>query len=585
MTNLFKLWFTLLAVTALYIKADAQSAYDWHKAEWAIGICEPDTENVFHRLPARLQSRVAKGVWNQSLNSAGEYLHIRTTARSFTIKYRLSGKTYHLRHMPSTGVSGLDLYAKDIHGQWNWAPPAKYAFGDTCVYEYKDLKITARNTAEFYLYLPLYAIVQEIVIGIPQGERFEYLKPDHDLPIVAYGTSIMQGAVASRPGLAWTNMLHRALGRDVINLGFSGNGRFDAPIFDLMAEVNARLYILDCMPNLFIKKYFPPDTIISRLRYGISKLRARHPEVPILLAEHPAGAMPDDMDTATVSTYHLASLTIKKIYDQLAAEGVTNLHLLNEAEINFDINSTTDGTHPNDRGMMQYARAYEKKIRLILAEPVGDISTQRPVEQYRDGFDWRKRHEEIIDLTSKDRPEVIIFGNSIINYWGGKPKPEKVAFSGEDAWQRYMEPSKVQNAGFGNDRIENVLWRVYHGELDQFKGKKIVLMIGTNNLVWNTDGEILKGLTFLIEQIKTRQPAAIIYMSGILPRRSTLQRVLALNSQIKRVAKLTQCRYFDFSKSFLQGKSLNDHLFKPDGLHPNAEGYEVLGKCLEKMLN
>jgi hypothetical protein len=39
--------------------------------------------------------------------------------------------------------------------------------------------------------------------------------------------------------------------------------------------------------------------------------------------------------------------------------------LLTKNEIGQDIESTVDGTHPNDIGMMHYADAYEKKIRNI----------------------------------------------------------------------------------------------------------------------------------------------------------------------------------------------------------------------------
>lgn len=562
----------------------AQIKYEWHEARWAIGVCETDSAHVFYRLPSRMQSQVTKGAWNQSVDAAGEYLHIKTTARSFSIKYKIANQVYALPHMAATGISGLDLYAKDMNGAWNWSAPVKYTFGDTCVYEYTNLKVASRGPADFYLYLPLYASLKWISVGVAQGQSFEYLKPDIDKPIVAYGTSIMQGAVASRPGQAWTNLLERNLGRKVINLGFSGNGLLEASVFNLMANVNAKLYILDCMPNLFRKKYFPADTVRARLLDGLRILRERHPDVPILMAEHADGNMPLWMDSATVKVYHQASMTISAIFNELKAKGVENIYLLTEKDIDFDINCTTDGTHPNDIGMTKYARAYEKKIREIVHEPLGSLSTQQPSEQYRDGFDWRKRHEEIIMNTLRTNPKAIIFGNSIINYWGGDPKPEKVAGRGESSWQQYLSPAGVQNAGFGNDRIENVLWRVYHGELDHFNGNKIIVTIGTNNLASNTDEEITEGLAFLIRQIKLRKTGAVIYLGAILPRRTMLQRVLALNQKIKKTAALQGCRFFDFSKAFINGKTLNDTLFMPDGLHPNENGYMVLGQQFKSLL-
>ncbi|WP_165806550.1 SGNH/GDSL hydrolase family protein [Chitinophaga parva] len=579
-------WWLLAAVLQVVLPAAiAQQRYEWHDAKGANGICETDPAHVFNRMPAYVEPLVYKGVWNQSVKAAGEFLHFSTTGRSFKIKYVVSGKTYALPHMPATGVSGIDLYAKDANGAWNWAPCVKYSFGDTCVYEYRPLKVAARGNAEFYLYLPLYSTLEYITVGVPEGEAFEYRPAAKEQPIVAYGTSIMQGAVASRPGMAWTNILERNLDRMVINLGFSGNGRMDAPVFDLMAKVDAKLYIIDCMPNLSHRQAFPPDTVEKRLRYGIAKLRAQHPGVPILLAEHAGGHPFFEMDTGVVNEYHAASVLIAGVFQKLKAAGIENIFLLSEKEIAFDINSTVEGTHPNDIGMMQYATAYEKKIREILHEPAGTFTTQQPTDQYRDGFDWQKRHEQIIENTIQSNPASIIFGNSIINYWGGEPAPEKAAVRGAASWQQYMAPAHVQNAGFGNDRIENVLWRVYHGELDHFNGSKIVLTIGTNNLMGNTDDEIVEGLAFLLQQIKARKPGATVFVGAILPRRNMLKRVLQLNSKIRKMAAANGCRFFDLSREFMKGELLNDSLFIADGLHPNERGYEVLGKNIQRVLN
>ena len=137
-------------------------------------------------------------------------------------------------HMPSTGESGLDLFAIDVNGNWNWAP-GSYHFGDTCSYTFKNLFLAKNSTSvsDFYLYLPLYNSVTWLSIGVDEKDSFAFASKRNEQPIVAYGTSILQGGVTSRPGLAWTNILQRNLDRTVINLGFSGNGRFEEPIFDL----------------------------------------------------------------------------------------------------------------------------------------------------------------------------------------------------------------------------------------------------------------------------------------------------------------------------------------------------------------
>ena len=86
-----------------------------------------------------------------------------------------------------------------------------------------------------------------------------------------------------------------------------------------------------------------------------------------------------------------------------------------------------------------------------------------------------------------------------------------------------MRPAGFQNLGCGWDRIENVLWRIYHGELDGYKAGKVVLMIGTNNCGLNNDKEIVEGLRFLLSAIRQRQPEASVKVIGILPRRNQEQ--------------------------------------------------------------
>lgn len=574
----------ILFLLLLFIPAFifSQSNYSWHEPTWVNGVCELDSTNIYQRLPARLQSQVRKPVWDLSQNAAGEFICFKTTARNITVRVLLGAKHLAFPHMPTLGVSGVDLYAVDKNGAWNWAP-ANFTFGDTATFQYKDINLAGNAVTSFYLYLPLYNTVKWLSIGVPGNEKVQFVKENRDKPIVAYGTSILQGACASRAGLAWSNILGRRLDRTVINLGFSGNGRLEQPIFDLMTTVEASLFIIDCMPNVTHGTLSDAE-IKDRVYYGIKKLRSTNPSVPILLTEHAAGYGPYVMDTSKLNPYHKTSVLIAKIFDDLKADGHKNIYLLTEKAIGFDVNSTPDGLHPGDIGMMQYADAYEKIVRDILREPAGKISTQIPVEQYRDGYDWLKRHEEVIANTRKTNPKSIILANSILNFWGGIPAAESGIARGVDSWEKYMTPLQIQNAGFGWDRIENTLWHLYHGILDDFNGKKILVMIGTNNVGINTEQEITDGLQFLLTQIRVRKPGAEIIMAGILPRKNAEKKVDSINSRIKEMALKNRFKYVDFSKAFLKDGKLNSSLFLADGLHPGKEGYEVLGREISKVL-
>ncbi|MFN5022036.1 MAG: GDSL-type esterase/lipase family protein, partial [bacterium] len=154
----------------------------------------------------------------------------------------------------------------------------------------------------------------------------------------------------------------------------------------------------------------------------------------------------------------------------------------------------------------------------------------------------------------------------------------------KDSWQKYLAPYEVRNFGFGADRIENVLWRIYHDELKDISPEKIMINIGTNNLRVNSNEEILGGLRFLVQVIKSHQPKAEITLLGIYPRRDYEDRILLINKGIRRMTRAEHIKFADIGKGlFLKTGKVNEAMFT-DGLHPNLEGYEILGKQLQKLL-
>jgi hypothetical protein len=92
-------------------------------------------------------------------------------------------------------------------------------------------------------------------IGVPEDKNFSPLPLNKKKPIVVYGTSIAQGACASRPGMAWTAILGRRMNIPLINLGFSGNGKLEKEMLDLIAEIDAEVYILDCLQNMLAPRF------------------------------------------------------------------------------------------------------------------------------------------------------------------------------------------------------------------------------------------------------------------------------------------------------------------------------------------
>lgn len=567
----------------------AQQATDyvwWNPAQANIPVVEGQAwsgkmiQNPYDRLPAQAEKSVRKEVWNLSHNAAGLLIRFRASTDQLVVRYVVTGKQA-LPHMPATGVSGVDLYAINSDGDALWCA-GKYTFGDTIQYRFTGLEPNDpyhQKGREYRLYLPLYNSVKWLEIGVPTAVTLTPLPVRTDKPIVVYGTSIAQGACASRPGMAWTSILGRKLDRPVINLGFSGNGRLEKEVVDLLPEIDAKLYVLDCLPNLVATVGIKPDEIKTRIIESVKALRRQKPTTPILLVEH-AGYTEGSLNPTRRQLYTDVNELMQQAFAQLKSEGIQKLYLLPKSAINLSNDAMVDGTHPTDLGMQQYADAYERSIRPILNEPIGEVSTMKPLTQYRDArsYDWETRHLAILARLKSNPPRIVFFGNSITHFWGGEPKIERA--SGVDSWNTLMEPLGVQNMGYGWDRIENVLWRVYHGELDGYSPAQIVIMIGTNNLQFNTDSEIADGLGFLVRAMQARQPNAEILLIGLLPRRQMEPRIAALNQRIAQVAGEVNATFIQPGTIFLKPDGKIDESFFSDGLHPNAEGYRLLATKL-----
>ncbi|WP_247234273.1 SGNH/GDSL hydrolase family protein [Telluribacter sp. SYSU D00476] len=578
-TTTLLLLLTFTAVLAQNTTAvQAQTWTWWNPATASIPVLEGqawpnETKNYYDRLPARAEGKVRPVVWNLSRQSAGLMLRFRSNAPEIKVRYVVDGK-HALPHMPATGASGVDLYAISNDGDWRWCS-AKFAFGDTIEYHYRTIEPNDgyhKLGREYRLYLPLYNSVKWMEIGTPEGSLLTSLPARADKPILVYGTSIAQGACASRPGMSWTGILSRKLDHPLINLGFSGNGRLEPEVVDLLAEVEAKVYVLDCLPNLVNREDYPLDEVKKRILTTVRTLRQKRTATPIVLVEH-AGYTDEAINPKSRLSYSELNEVLRAAFAQLQTEGVKELYLLPKQDLGQDIETMVDGTHPNDLGMMRYAEGYERKLREVLHEPVGTVSTTRPVIQLREPhkYDWDARHQEILRMNRDNPPRTVLIGNSITHFWGGLPKGPVA--TGADSWKATFDPRGARNLGYGWDRIENSLWRVYHGELDGYQAQRIYVMIGTNNFHLNTDDEILTGWRQLIEAIKHRQPSATLTMVGIYPRRKEEKRVRELNTRLAKLTEEMGVKYLDAGKGLLKPDGTIDESLFTDGLHPNAEGY------------
>lgn len=567
----------LLTLSACFFFLSSQAQWKWlNPLECGFPIIQNqgwtnEIGNSYNRLPQRAEGKVSDPVWELSRHSAGIAIHFYCNAPEIKIRYTVGG-SLNMAHMPTTGVSGVDLYNIDSDGQWQWHFGG-YPSGDTIQYHYTNIQKDKYHNEgyEYRLFLPLYNSVKWLEIGIPEGSKLSFIPKSPEKPIVLYGSSIAQGACASRPAMAWSSIMQRSLGYPLINLGFSGNGKLAKEVLDFICEIDARLYILDCLPNL---TDVSGEEIIRLVKNAVKQIRTSHNK-PILLVEH-AGYSSAPADSVKLEKYTHANEAEKTAYKELLKEGVQNLYYLTKEEIGLHPDAWVDYVHPSDWGMTTQAKAVEQKVREILQIPVGDIVTTQPVTQHREAnnYEWQQRHRDILALIQQNPPKRVILGNSITHFWAGEPKDH--VQRGIKSWEKIMRPAGFQNMGYGYDRIENVLWRVYHDELDSFNAEEIVLMIGTNNMGINSDSDIVKGLDFLLSAVKQKQAKAKIKIIGILPRRNHECWVKNINRRIRQMAESAGYTFKDPGVNLLKSDGKIDESLFTDGLHPNEKGYQLI---------
>ena len=321
----------------------------------------------FDRLPARAKGKVRDNLWALSEHSAGIHVRFVSNAPEIAAKWKLRNANLAMPHMPSTGMSGLDLYVRD-HGRWHWAGlgrPSAIENSTTLVkiHPPADGGIDGTGSREYILYLPLYNGVESVQLGFPTGTTFRpapaWLGQPNAKPIVFWGTSITQGGCAARAGMAYPAIIGRRLESPTINLGFSGNGPLELDFGQFVAELDPAVYVLDNLPNM------QTDGVTKMTEPVVQMLRAAHPSTPIVLVENII------YQTTLSDTPTPASLSknneLRAAFGRLLAAGVQNIHLVSsEYLLGLDGEGTVDGSHPTDLGFFRMADLLTPVLRPLI---------------------------------------------------------------------------------------------------------------------------------------------------------------------------------------------------------------------------
>jgi len=302
-------------------------------------------ESPYDRLPFSYKALVRTPVWELSKSSAGMSIRFFTDTTNLTVKWEVLNN-FSMDHMPDTGIKGVDLYYRNGE-EWQYINTGR---PQGFINEYKLIENMSEEMKEFRIFLPLYDGVKNIEIGIDPTSSI--IKPNKNpkKPIIFYGTSITQGGCASRPGMVHTNIMSRQLDVDVVNFGFSGNGRMEQPIADIISSVEPSLYIIECMPNMI-----KPELITERTIPLVNTIRKQNPDTPIVFIDLFKSPI-TILNEKTRSENNALDDALKVEFEKMIKNGYDNIYLIETPKLDhIDHEGTVDAIHFTDLGFQNYA--------------------------------------------------------------------------------------------------------------------------------------------------------------------------------------------------------------------------------------
>jgi lysophospholipase L1-like esterase len=314
-----------------------------------------DTQAPYDRLPAKAEGVVSEVVWGLSHSATGMCVNFRTNATQIHARWRLRDAQLNENNFNVCSFSGLDLYGDD-NGVWRWVAATTNIEGQTPQVCIADRLMD--GTRDYRIYLPMRNPVLQLEIGVPDDAMFTPIPPQAK-PLVFYGTSIVHGAYASHAGMVYPSILGRRLHQPVINLGFSGNAHMEIELADLLAELDAQVYILDAMPNMDL------NLVNERTEPFVRRLRALRPHTPIVMVEDcprtNTWIMPWKQDEVIPKCRRY-----REIYEALIADGLSQLSYIEGTLLcGTDGEASIDGIHPGDVGYLRMADIFEPVLRSI----------------------------------------------------------------------------------------------------------------------------------------------------------------------------------------------------------------------------
>jgi len=166
--------------------------------------------------------------------------------------------------------------------------------------------------------------------------------------------------------------------------------------------------------------------------------------------------------------------------------------------------------------------------------------------------------------------DIVLIGDSLVQFWDTK------------TWA----PIRAVNLGVAGDRTQHVLWRLSTSDWSKISSKKILIILGTNNLsVGDKPCAITFGLSKVVERVAQLWPSAQIGYVDIPPRGMQFQGVNEARTEVNNAMHLLPgIKSINVDNAVTCGWRQPCQNYAPDNLHFTASGYEILLNAVKTSL-
>ena len=321
-----------------------------HKNFDLYGVYYNPEDNRFWRMDKAVTEQIHANVTMLAQHTAGGRLRFSTDSNKLDLAVEYE-TLWAVPHMTLTGSSGFMLLEELEDGQTKlvqmFAPWPGQKDGYTLT-----ATLNGGKMKNYILWFPLYNQVTKLVIGLEENATVASGRKYRDIkPILYYGSSITQGAAASRPDNCYQALISKWNNIDFINLGFSGHAKGEDEMVDYLTTFDCSLFVCDYDHNA------PDAEHLKKTHYRLyERYRKVRPDTPILFLTSPSDRFEKEPERRKV---------IRQTYEKAKKLGDNDVYFIDGKNLfgKIDrVNCTVDGVHPTDLGFYRIAKKIYKKI-------------------------------------------------------------------------------------------------------------------------------------------------------------------------------------------------------------------------------